>query len=78
MKKIFALCALMLALSLSTFAGGIPIGGRTDCPNGQTTCLVTTEYTEPKDANFPERVEEETTVYGVLSDVFSAIGDLLF
>jgi len=55
MKKLLASSFLVLVLIASVFADGdIPIGGgKTGCPNGQTSCLVAPSGTPGSKSDIP-------------------------
>lgn len=70
MKKNALIIAFLLVFSISVFAGEgvVPIGGRT-CPNGQTTCLVNNEQTEPSE-NDNTTTEKFINIFDFLKTIF--------
>lgn len=70
MKKNALIIAFLFVFSISVFAGdgNYPVGGKT-CPNGQTTCLISNDQTEPT-TNDNTTTEKFKSIFNFLKTIF--------
>ena len=70
MKSVWKLVLVVFLFTSAAFADGELPNGNRSCPNGQTTCLVSIDTTEPDTKSADAEDSFLTTVQNYLDSVF--------